>query len=136
MFRPVSGICYRTLNSSAQAIAVVGLDVSDGLETRLEGSVARWRDRTAGLYSLGSSLAVRDVVRDLLANPQIRAIVFDGCLETRQWFAAVWDGPQGLKAIDDEHLTLVRRFVDLYDDDFAQRGPQQPFWPSRIMYLQ
>jgi hypothetical protein len=136
MFRPVSTICYQTLNMTAQAIAVVGLDVSEGLEARLSGSVARWRDKTAGLYSLGSLLAVRDVVRDLLANPQIRAVVFDECPIVRGWFSSIWDGARSLDGIDDEHVALVRQFVDLYDGDFALRGPQQPFWPSRVMYLQ
>lgn len=136
MWKPVSTLCYRTLNPSAQAIAVVGLDVSGGLEARLEGCATRWRDKTAGLYSLGSSVAVRDVVRDLLANPQVRAVVFDGCPEVHRWFASVWDGTAGLRGIDGEHVALVRQFVDLYDEDFALRGPQQPIWPSRIMYLQ
>lgn len=136
MWKPVSTICYRALNSSAQAIAVVGLDISEGLETRLADSADKWRDRAAGLYGLGSATAVRDVVRDLLANPQVRAIVFDECPKVLRWFTSVWDGTQDLQGIDGEHVALVRQFVDLYDGDFSLRGPQQPFSPVRIMYLQ
>jgi hypothetical protein len=135
MFRPVSTICYRTLNPMAQAIAVISVDPMDQLETRLEGAIERWQDRTAGLYALGSSRAVRDVIRDLLANPQVRAVVFDACPEVRQWFSAVWDGSDVPGDIDAEHVTMVRQFVDLYDDDFALRGPQQPFSPTRVTYL-
>lgn len=129
MWKPVSTICCRMLNSTAQAIAVVGLGA------RLESSAARWLDQAAGLYSLGSATAVRDVVRDLLANPQVRVVVFDGCPEVRQWFTPVWDGTMSLRDIDGEHVALVRQFVDLYDDDFSLHGPQQPFSPTRIMYL-
>lgn len=135
MFRPVSTICYRTLNPMAQAIAVIGVDSTDRLETRLEDAIGRWQDRTAGLYVLGSYRAVRDVIRDLLANPQVRAIVFDACPEVRRWFSAVWDGSDVPRDIDAEHVTMTRQFVDLYDDDFALRGPQQPFSPIRVTYL-
>lgn len=136
MWKPVSTLCYQALNPNAQAIAVVGLrDLSD-VKTRLANGVTRWQDKAAGLYGLGSATAVRDIVRDLLANPQVRAVVFDACPEVRQWFSMVWDGSRGIDGIDVEHLALVRQFVDLYDDDFMLRGPQQPFSPSRIMYLQ
>ncbi len=136
MFRPVSTICYRTLNPMAQAIAVISVDPVDKIKTRLEDAIERWQDRTAGLYALGSSpAAVRDVIRDLLANPQVRAVVFDACPEVHRRFFAVWDGSDVPRAIDDEHVTMVRQFVDLYDDDFSLRGPQQPFSPIRVMYL-
>lgn len=140
MWKPVSTLCYRALNPKAQAIAVVGITdfvgVGADLGGHLEKAVQKWASRAAGLYGLGTALtAVRDVVRDLLANPQVRAIVFDTCPEVRERFSSVWRGGVPLKDIDDEHVTMVRQFVDLYDDDFGLRGPQQPFSPTRVMYL-
>ena len=131
MFQPVSGLTYRVLNPRAQALVVV-CPVGE----RFKGAEDRWRDRAcAVIHDTGKIL--RDVVRDLLANPQIRSIVFDGSCCGRDAYARFWDGetPAGWN-IDEEHVTLVRRFVDLYDDDFGQRGPQQPFWPVRIRYLE
>lgn len=136
MWRPVSGLAFRALNPSAQAIAVVGIDVARELAEQLDPKVEKWKDRVAALYALGSPIAVRDVVRDLLANPQVRAVVFDACSDVYGWFAAAWGGDVSVPGIDDEHVTLVRQFVDLFDGDFVLRGPQQPFNPSRIMYLE
>lgn len=79
--------------------------------------------------------ALRDIVRDLLANPQVRAIVFDGPVCSRHAYDTFWrseDDPGW--GIEMEHITLVRRFVDLYDDDLGMKGPMQPFWPARINY--
>ena len=95
----------------------------------------RWGKRACA--ALGdSSRNVRDVVRDLLANPQIRSIVFDGPACGREVYDKFWLGADdpGWR-IDKEHLDLVRRFVDLFDDDCMWRVPPQPFWPARVMYL-
>jgi hypothetical protein len=78
---------------------------------------------------------LRDVVRDLLANPQVRMVVFDGPTHGRQAYDAFWRGTDDPGwSIEMEHVTLVRRFVDLYDDDLGLKGPMQPFWPVRINY--
>ncbi len=136
MWRPVSKLAFRALNSSAQAIAVVGIDLARELAEQLDPKAEKWKNRVAALYALGSPTAVRDVVRDLLANPQVRVIVFDACPDVYGWFSAVWGGETPVPGVDDEHVTLVRQFVDLFDGDFVLRGPQQPFNPSRIMYLE
>lgn len=132
MWRPVSGLSYRALDPNAQAIVVCCPMIAE-LFTDFDN---RWRPRVAAVIH-DSPLIVRDVVRDLLANPQIRAVVFAGKCCGRWAYAEFWEGtkvpPWG---IDGEHITLVRQFVDLYDDDFMLRGPQQPFHPSRIMYLE
>ena len=94
----------------------------------------RWGGRACAVIG-DSSKYLRDVVRDLLANPQIRIVVFDGAACGRDAYDAFWrasDDP-GWR-IEPEHISLVRRFVDLYDDDFKISGPMQPFWPARIMY--
>lgn len=96
----------------------------------------RWKER--GVALLGdSSRYLRDVVRDLLANPQVRAIVFDGDACCRDAYDAFWLSKEDPDwRIDGEHITLVRQFVDLFDDDCGIKAPMQPFWPARIMYLE
>lgn len=95
----------------------------------------RWGTRACAAISDSSSI-VRDVVRDLLANPQVRAIVFDGPACGREAYDKFWLGTDdpGWR-IDREHIDLVRQFVDLFDDDCMWRVPPQPFWPVRVMYL-
>jgi len=87
---------------------------------------------------MSDATQVRDVVRDLLANPQIRIIVLDGDVRNRQQWEAFWFGGSDFPEwrFDLEHIKLVRQFVDLYDSDFAIKGPMQPFWPIRIRYLE
>lgn len=136
MWKPVSRLVYRALNPSAQAIAVVGLDLSRQLVDQLDPKADKWKERVAALYALGSPVAVRDVVRDLLANPQVRVVVFDACPDIYGWFSAAWSGETAVPRVDAEHVALVRQFVDLFDGDFMLRGPQQPFNPSRIRYLE
>jgi len=131
MFEPVSTLTYRRLNPMAQALIVV---CPEG--PRFADVETRWKDRAAAVIH-DSIAAMRDVVRDLLHNPQIRAIVFDGDCCCRDAYDKLWlDGPSTDFKIDAEHIDLIRRFVDLYDDDFGYRGPQQPFWPLRIKYLE
>jgi hypothetical protein len=76
-----------------------------------------------------------DVVRDLLANPQVRVVVFHGKACGRDAYEAFWRGqgdPGWGIALD--HLALVRQFVDLYDDDFMLKSVMAPYWPERIRY--
>lgn len=126
---PERGAFWR-LNPTAQAIVVASPTIDPS--TLAE----RWKDRAA--FAMWEDAAIlRDVVRELLHNPQIRAVVLDGQPACSDAFRAFWDDETPVDwRIDEEHLRLVRQFVDLYDDDFAHRGPQQPFWPLRIKYLQ
>ena len=130
MFRPVSSLPYRLLSRSAQALLV--RRAPGGL---LADDLSFWDERVAACLP-DEHASVRDVVRDLLHNPQIRVVAFAHNPMCRAVFAAFWEGSDGLEGIDNEHVTMVRQFVDLYDDDFLLRGPQQPFNPSRIMYLE
>lgn len=130
MFTPVSKLGYQLLEPTAQAIAVHASTLSP------DAVRARWFRRAAASIEDGQAV-VRDVVRDLLANPQIRIIVFDGAVANRGAWDDFWlgnDFPDW--RIDHEHLALVRQFVDLYDDDFGVNGPMQPFWPARVRYLE
>lgn len=130
MWKPVSKLEYLPLNPKAQAIVVVCPLTQRDADVR-----ARWSERACAAIG-DTSRHLRDIVRDLLANPHVRAIVFDGPACGRAAYDAFWAGaPQPGWRIDDEHLTLVRQFVDLYDDDHAIRVASQPFWPARIMYL-
>jgi len=70
-----------------------------------------------------------DVFRDVLANPQIRAIVL---IQDSGAFRDAWNGPQ--EGIPEEHLSVARRFVDLYDEDCGIHDALPPFWPKRLIY--
>lgn len=129
MWKPVSKVDYATLAPRGQILVV-----SCPLRERALDRVQRWRDRACAIAP-DSSKILRDVVRDLLANPQVRAIVFDGPACGRAAYDAFWAGAaQPTWRIDEEHLALVRGHVDLYDDDFSMKVPAQPYWPARIAY--
>jgi len=130
MFRPVSALPYRLVSRNAQALLI--RRPPGGL---LADDLSAWDGRVAACLADVAAHDLRGVVRDVLNNPQIRAIVFAHAPRCRETYAAFWAGSDGLEGIDDEHVTTVRQFVDLYDDDFALRGPQQPFSPTRVMYL-
>lgn len=130
MFRPVSALPYRLVARNAQALLV--RRPPGGL---LADDLSFWDGRVAACLDDRHAASLRDVVRDVLYNPQIRAIVFTHGPVCRSAYADFWAGSVGLEGLDDEHVTMVRQFVDLYDDDFALRGPQQPFSPTRVMYL-
>jgi hypothetical protein len=96
----------------------------------------KWKDRAA-VVMWDDTGVLHDIVRELLFNPQIRAVVFDGDPSSRPTFQSFWSGELVVPwKIDLEHLQLIRQFVDLYDDDFMHRVPQAPFWPVRIKYLE
>ena len=96
----------------------------------------RWATRAAATINDSGSY-VRDVVRDLLANPQVRAIVVDGAVCCRAAYEKFWLG-ENVHAwrIDYEHQNLVRQFVDLYDDECVWKEPPPAFWPQRVRYLE
>lgn len=130
MWKPVSKLDYLPLASKGQIIVVTCLLLKRDDEIR-----DRWKDRACAVIG-DSGGFVRDVVRDLLANPQVRSVVFDGPVCCREAYAAFWSGTDTPAwQIGTEHLNLVRQFVDLFDDDCNWRAPPQPFWPARIMYL-
>lgn len=129
MWQPVSQLEYLTLEPTAQALVVACPMGVKAPEIR-----RRWASRAAA--SVGDSARyLPDLVRDLLANPHIRVVVFHGAACGRAAYEEFWrstDAPDWGIALD--HLTLVRQFVDLYDDDFLLRAPLAPFWPERIRY--
>lgn len=131
MWQPVSKLDYVVLNPEAHAIVVTCL-----MTVKERDVAVRWA--TKGVALVGDSgRFVRDVVRDVLANPQIRAVVFDGPVCGREAYDKFWAGPNDPAwRIDAEHLNLVRQFVDLFDDDCGWRAPPQPFWPARVLYLE
>lgn len=125
MFRPASKLPYQLLAPDAQVLVV----------TEHPEAPERWaKHACALLFIVGGR--VRDVVRDLLYNPHVRAVVFFGPCKDREAFDGFWSGTTDTSswAIEDEHLTLVRQFVDLFDEDYVVRRPLQPFWPARIYY--
>lgn len=128
-WEPVSSLFYVPLNPRGQ-ILVVCCPVG----AHREGVISRWRDKACAIVG-DSEAYLRDVVRDLLHNPQIRAVVFDGECCGREAYARFWEGetPEGWK-IDGEHLSLVRQFVDLFEGELHFRTDQAPFWPGRIRY--
>jgi hypothetical protein len=126
VWKPVSKREYLPLNPKAQILVVTC--------PMLKRDMSRWNEKAVAAVG-DSGRYLRDVVRDLLANPQVRAIVFDGPACGRAAYDAFWAGEAKPEwRIEDEHLTLVRRFVDLYDDDCGFKVQYQPYWPARIMY--
>lgn len=126
MFVPVSPIAYAVIDADRQIlVCTLGADPALGLE--------KWQSRATALFADGD---VGDVVRDILANPQIRALVFDGPGDPSKFYA-FWQGVQPLPGYDitDAHLALVRQFVSLYDGDCWFKKAAQPFWPERLRYL-
>lgn len=129
MWRPVSRVDYLPLNPKGQVLVVACPLTRDPDTLR-----SRWEGRACAVAP-DSQAFLRDIVRDLLANPFVRALVFAGPACGRQAFDAFWsasDTPDW--NIDTEHLSLVRQYVDLYDDDCVLKTHYQPFWPTRIIY--
>ncbi len=134
MFDPVSRLDYLRLKPDGQAIVVLG-DPPARILSRKDVE-HHWMP-TACAALEGRAGIVRDVVRDLLANPQIRAIVFSGAVVGRdEWDAFFYGAEIPPWKIDNEHIQLVRQFVNLYDDEFQTKDTMQPFWPTRVRYLE
>lgn len=131
MWKPVSKLDYVPLYPKGQVIVVACPALKRDAEIR-----ERWGNRACAVIG-DSSRILRDLVRDLLANPQVRALVFDGPACGRESFDQFWRGTDTPPwQIGTEHLNLVRQFVDLFDDECFWKAPPQPFWPARIMYLE
>lgn len=130
MFQPVSRISYHALDVDKQ-ILVCALEGGH----RRNDLLTRWETRAAATFSFTEADDVCDVVRDLLANPQIRAIVLDGSGKAEDKLRAFWARQTTPNwKINEEHLELVRQFVDLFNEDCGFHKPQQPFWPQRLKY--
>ena len=131
MFQPVSDIDYLLVDPNLQ-ILVCALDDPPSRATLH----TKWEKRATAIFCFRAGDDILDVVRDLLANPQIRAVVFEGVGEGLADFYRFWrgDGPMDLQGIAEEHATAVKQFVDLYDGDCTLKEPLQPFWPTRLCY--
>jgi hypothetical protein len=128
MFEPISGTPYLTLNPDLQLLVC-------SLSEPKEARATRWASKACAIFEFPADGVLLDIVRDILANPQIRCIVFDGTGAGRDVFREFWDSKSMPDwSIKPEHVKLVRQFVDLYDDDCGFR-PLQPFWPERLKYL-
>lgn len=130
MFEPVSNIGYYVLDLDKQLL-VCTLSSACSFEQLRE----KWGLKAAAAFPFRPGDDLVDIVRDLLANPQIRAIVFDGEGPMRMMFDAFWEtGRLNYGNIAVHHLTALRQFVDLYDGDCDIREPLPPFWPQRLRY--
>lgn len=129
MFTPVSELEYLRLEPTAQAIVI-----ACPMQVKVPEIRRRWASKACA--SLGDSgKFLPDLVRDLLANPHVRIVVFHGAACGRDAYEAFWRGTDDPGwGIAPDHLALVRQFVDLYDDDFMIKGPMPPYWPTRIRY--
>lgn len=129
MFKPVSPTVYCLLDETQQRLVCSLSDPHDA--PRLQ---KKWAKRACATFSFKPPDTLYELVRDLLANPQVRAIVFDGEGPGRQVIQDFWcskDVPEW--GIAPDHLALVRQFVDLYDGDCGGQV-MQPFWPKRLTY--
>ena len=124
-FEPVSDLPYVRLIGHAQTL-VFAKNVAN-----------RWKARATASVFFEPGTSLRALVIDLLANPQVRVLVYDDepgpVLDPLKEF---WSGLAKTAAweIAPSHVTLVRQFVDLYEGDCGIRGTLQPFWPERIRY--
>lgn len=130
MFTPVSGVQYYSVNVDRQILIC-----SLGTPSTTPALLKKWGERACAVFEFRAGDDLCGVVRDLLANPQIRAIVFDGeggdaCALRAFWRREV--SPDW--GISPDHLELVRQFVDLFDEDCSFHQAQQPFWPERLKY--
>lgn len=128
MFEPVSAVNYDLLLPSAQALVIFC-----PVRQRRSETVARWATRACAVTH-DAIVSIPGIVRDLLANPHVRALVFDGETCSRRAWNAFFEDGVPVEGIDAEHLALVRQFVGVYDDDFTIKKPMQPYWPARIRY--
>lgn len=121
MFQPVSRVSYLRCAEDKQVLVCV-CDTAQSLESLSP----TWKDRAVALFHFTE---VSDVLRDVLANPQIRAVVLIGDSSS---FKEQWAKP--IEGLPEEHVSVVRQFVDLYDGDCGIYGPLPPFWPKRLVY--
>ncbi len=132
MFVPVSTVEYLVLGADRQLLVCTrDTPTSDPIVR------AKWQGRATALFQFAPDDDLARVVRDLLANPQIRAIVFDGEGAGDTSFRSLWrrETPPAW-GIQEEHLELVRQYVDLFDEDCGLRGHLQPYWPERLRYVE
>lgn len=129
MWEPASSLDYIPLNAKGSLIVVACPMLHSPAQLR-----TKWADKAAAVIG-DTSKHLKEIVRDILANPQIRAVVFDGAACGRPAYDAFWySADMPAWGFDPEHIGLVRRFVDLFDDDCHWKSPPQPFWPARIIY--
>lgn len=128
VFQPISKLEYVHLNPNGQAIVI--FCPSRFKEPEIKD---QWKDKAAAAV-WDSEVYLPAVVRDLLANPQIRVLVFHGQVCGRAAYEQFFSS-QSIPnwGIDGEHITRIRQFIDLYDDDFVLKGFRPPHWPSRII---
>lgn len=128
MFHPVSAHPYHFLNRDKQILVCT-------LSRPCVEATEKWKDRAAAAFEFKPGDDLMDIVRDLLANPQIRIIVFDGAGPARDVFAAFKNGGRlDLQGVAENHVDAVRQFVDFFDEDCFIRDALQPFWPTRLKY--
>jgi len=126
-FEPVSDIRYVHLCAGRQVLVCTLGRAADDPKV-----MAAWKDRAAAIFASATGEEFGGLVRDLLANPQIRALVLMGEGEGGRVIRRFWKhgGPVG--GIEQQQLELVRAFVDLFDEDCGIHAALQPFWPKRI----
>jgi hypothetical protein len=128
MFQPLSRLRYVLCKPKEQILVCT-------LALPPEGAVLKWAGRAAAIFALHQESQLNDLLRDVLANPRIRALCIDGEGAMRSVVESVWTTTKPPQCpINDEHLTLVRQFVDLFDGDCALTVPLSPFWPEPIRY--
>lgn len=130
MFHPISTHPYHFLDRDRQILVCTLSQPRDAASV-----VEKWKGRAAASFAFEPGDDLMDIVRDLLANPQIRIIVFDGAGPARIVFQAFKDGGDlHLQGVAQNHVDAVRQFVDFFDEDCGIRDALQPFWPTRLKY--
>jgi hypothetical protein len=129
MFEPTNAASYHLLDPDKQ-ILVCSLDNPRDAPHLCD----KWDGRACAIFAFPADGSLAELVRDLLWNPQLRIIVLDGEGPGAQVIRDFWASTDVPKwGIPSEHITLVRQFVNLYDEDCGSRW-LQPFWPKRLKY--
>lgn len=128
-WQPVSALAYVVTQPRGTCLVIV--QPQQWTRPQLQ---ARWGTQACALLDADPA-HVPEVLRDVFANPQIRAIIFDGPSAAREVYASYWAGTLSLAPpVTPEHQVLVRQFVDLYDEAWHCHQPPKPFHPARILY--
>jgi hypothetical protein len=130
VFEPVSDIEYLIVSPDAQVLVCTLAD-----SKKRPALLPKWQGRAAAFFEFHAATDLPSLIRDLLANPQIRVVVVDGA-GARVALDDFWHGTEvvHVPGVALHHVELVRHYVNLFDEDCRLFGPLPPYWPHRLRY--
>ena len=110
------------------------------LDTPIMEKADKWKTGVSALFNLRTREQIGYLIRDLLANPQIRVIVLDGVGDAvKRDLYAFWNNELTLRDLDitdisEEHVTLLQQYVDIYEDEYKGYMTMTMYSPEPIKY--